>query len=56
MTKEEKLLCELVEYFYYLDKNEKSFNWNIGYFKKLKKLLIAFLREYTANNWGWQYK
>lgn len=52
MTKEEKLFCELVEYFMYLEAYQKSYNWNIGYFKKLKKLLQAFGREYLTNRWG----
>lgn len=54
MTNEEKLLCDLLEYFIYLDVSKKSFNWNLGYFRKLKRLLKAFCREYTKNHWGWQ--
>lgn len=52
MPYEEKLFCELVNYFMYLEYNKKSYHWNIGYFKKLKKLLQAFGHEYIKNRWG----
>lgn len=53
MNKEEHLLFQLVDYMDYLEKFDKSSNWNRGYFKKLKKLLIKFCNEYTANHWNW---
>lgn len=53
MKREEKLLNDFVNYFYYLDSHKKSYNWNIGYFKKLKKLLLLFLKEYITNRGGW---
>lgn len=53
MNKEELLFCELVDYMRYLEDSKKSYNWNIAYFIKLKKLLKAFGREYTKNHWGW---
>lgn len=53
MNKEDRLLCELVQYIQYLEHNKKSYNWNIVYFRKLKKLLTAFVKEYTKNHWGW---
>lgn len=52
MNKEEKLLCDLVEYFVYLKVYNKSSNWNNGYFRKLDKLLKSFCMEYTKNHWG----
>lgn len=53
MNKEERLLCNLVQYMQYLEDYKKSYKWNYGYFRKLKKLLKAFSKEYTKNRWGW---
>lgn len=50
MSDEEKLFCDLVDYFIYLDCNKKSYCWNIGYFRKLKRLLQSFGREYMSNH------
>lgn len=53
MNREEKLLCDLIDYFQYLDAYDKSYCWNRGYFRKLSKLLKAFVKEYTKNHWRW---
>lgn len=53
MNREEKLLCDLIDYFKHLDASDKFYCCNRFYFRKLGKLLKAFVKEYTKNHWGW---
>lgn len=53
MNKEEILLCEIIDYMIYLEKNKKYEKWNKGYFKTLKRKIKNFSREYTKNHWSW---
>lgn len=47
--KEYALLCDLLDYFLYLESNNKFDTWNKGYFRKLKHKLALFCDEYTKN-------